>query len=81
MVTIKIPALPRGMFSNLLGLAGLVAAVVAVGGLTGNWWWSLLAAGVVSVALSYIAHMNAVQAQAQVDSPPREVPRLASRSA
>jgi thiamine monophosphate synthase len=80
MVTIKIPALPRGMFSNLLGLAGLIAAVVAIGGLTGNWWWSLLAAGVVSVALSYIAHMNAAQAQEQADSP-RDVPRLVSRSA
>lgn len=74
MVTIKIPALPRGMFSNLLGLVGLVAVVVSVGGLTGNWWWSMLAAGVVSVGLSYIAHMNAAQAQEQ---PSQDIPRQA----
>lgn len=79
MVTIKIPALPHGMFSNLLGLAGLITLVVAVGGLTGNWWWSVLAAGASAVGLSYIAHVNAAQAQEQ--QPARDVPRLASRSA
>jgi hypothetical protein len=79
MVTIKIPALPQGTFSNLLGLAGLVTLIVAVGGLTGNWWWSALAAGAVAVGLSYIAHINAAQSQEQ--QPARDVPRLASRSA
>lgn len=79
MVTIKIPALPQGMFSNLLGLAGLVTLVVAVGGLTGNWWWSALAGGVVAVGLSYISHVNAAQAHEQ--QPARDVTRLASRSA
>jgi len=81
MVTIKIPALPRGMFSNLLGLAGLITLVAAVGGLTGNWWWSALAGGAVAVGLSYIAHVNAAQAQSQEQQPARDVTRLASRSA
>jgi hypothetical protein len=58
-VTIKLPALPSGLLSNLLGLLGLVAVVVAVGGLTHNWWWSLLTAGLVATALSYIAQLNA----------------------
>ena len=78
MVTIRIPAMPRGTFSNLLGLVGLLTIVLAVGGLTGNWWWSGLVAGVVAVGLSYIAHMNAAQAEAR---PARDVTRLASRSA
>jgi hypothetical protein len=80
MVTIKIPALPRGMFSNLLGLAGLITIIAAVGGLTGNWWWSALTGGVVSVGLSYIAHVNAARAQ-EDQQPARDVTRLASRSA
>lgn len=87
MVTIKIPALPRGLFANLLGLAGLVAMIVAVGGLTHNWWWTLLAAGIVSVGLSYIAHLNGVAAAEPAGEPAGDVertqalPRLAARSA
>jgi hypothetical protein len=82
MVTIRIPALPAGLLSNLLGLAGLVAVVAAVGGLTHNWWWSALAAGVVAVVLSVIAQHNATTAGAGegVDGPTAEYPRLAARS-
>lgn len=58
MVTIRIPAPPRGLPSNLLGLLGLVGMVVAVGGLTGTWWWSMLTGGAVAVGLSYMAHVN-----------------------
>lgn len=59
MVTIRIPALPRGLGSNLLGFAGLVAVIAAVGGLTGNWWWSVLAGGVAAVGLAALAQFNA----------------------
>lgn len=79
MLTIKIPAAPKGLLSNLLGLAGLVAVVVAIGGLAGNWWWSGLAGGVASVALSYIAHVNAAQTeQTGEHATAREQLRLAS---
>lgn len=48
--------------ANVLGVVGLVCMVVAVGGLTGTWWWPLGAAGLVMVGLSYSAHTR-VQAQ------------------
>lgn len=57
MITVRIPV-PRGLGPNLLGLVGLIAVMVAIGGLTGNWWWSLLAAGVLAVGLAYVAHLN-----------------------
>lgn len=79
MITIKLPALPHGLFSNLLGIAGLIAVIVAVGGLTHNWWWSLLAAGFVATGLSYIAQVNRAAVE-QVNEEPTEIPRLAGRS-
>jgi hypothetical protein len=83
MVTVKIPAPPRGLLSNLLGLAGLVAVVAAVGGLTGNWWWSALAGGIAAVALSYIAHLNADSAESAGErtEPLRDVSRPSAWSA
>lgn len=83
MVTIKLPALPSGLLSNLLGLAGLVAVVVAVGGLTHNWWWSLLTAGVVATGLSYVAQLNAAQgeiAAEEDDDATVDIPRRLARS-
>lgn len=59
---IRVPRVPSGMFGNLLGLFGLIAVVAAVGGLTGNWWWSLLLGGAVAVGLSYVAQTHAVAA-------------------
>lgn len=76
MVTIRIPALPRGLFTNLLGVAGLVAVVVAIGALT-DWRWALLAAGVFAVALHVVAQLNAEpEAGGQEDGAER--PRLAA---
>lgn len=57
MITVRIPA-PRGLGTNLLGVVGLLAVVVAVGGLTGNWWWSLLLGGLAAVGLAYVAALN-----------------------
>lgn len=81
MVTIRIPALPAGLLSNLLGLVGLVAVVAAAGGLTGNWWWSVLAGGAVATGLSVIAQYNnaAADGAAQAEAT-AEIPRLAARS-
>lgn len=64
-IRIPVPRLPRGLFANLVGLAGLIAAVLAVGGLTGNWWWSVLVGGLVAVGLSYVAQTHAAAAPAE----------------
>ncbi|GIH76148.1 hypothetical protein [Planobispora longispora] len=47
------------LVANVLGVLGLVCVVVAIGGLTGTWWWSLGAAGLVLVGLSYSVHTHA----------------------
>jgi hypothetical protein len=57
-IRIPVPRLPQGFAANLVGLLGLIAAVLAVGGLTGNWWWSVLVGGLVSVGLSYVAQTH-----------------------
>ena len=76
-IRIPVPRLPRGLVANLVGLLGLVAVVLAVGGLTGNWWWSALTGGVVAVALSYVAQTHAA-AKAAAPAPPRLVPAAKS---
>lgn len=70
-IRIPVPRLPRGLVANLVGLLGLVGVVLAVGGLTGNWWWSVLLGGVFAVALSYVA-----QTHAAAEEPPAEKPSL-----
>lgn len=63
-IRIPVPKFPAGLASNLLGLLGLLAAVLAIGGLTGNWWWSALTGGLVLVGLSYVAQTHlAVEAE------------------
>jgi hypothetical protein len=62
-IRIPVPRLPRGLFANLAGLLGLVAVALAVGGLTGNWWWSALVGGVFAVGLSYVAQTHAAPAE------------------
>lgn len=57
-IRIPVPKFPAGLASNLAGLLGLLGVVFAVGGLTGNWWWSVLAGGLVAVGLSYIAQTH-----------------------
>jgi hypothetical protein len=62
---IRVPRVPSGMVGNLLGLFGLVAVALAIGGLTGSWWWSLLVGGAFAVGLSYIAQTHAEAAPAE----------------
>lgn len=60
---VLVPRVPAGLaVSNLLGLVGLVAVAVAVGGLTGTWWWSVLVAGVFAVGLAAVAQLGTVRA-------------------
>lgn len=64
-VSFRLPRISLGAVSNLVGLLGLVAVAVAIGGLTGNWWWSCLAGGVFAVGLAYMAGAQADSEMAQ----------------
>lgn len=59
-VTVRLPRVPSGLVANLVGLLGLLGVAVALGGLLGNWWVSLLAGSVFAVGLSYIAQSHQV---------------------
>jgi hypothetical protein len=63
-IKIRLPRIPSGGLANIVGLLGLLGVVLAVGGLTGNYGWSLLAGGVVATSLAYIAqaHVEAERA-------------------
>jgi hypothetical protein len=65
-IKIRLPRIPAGGMANIVGLLGLVGVVLAVGGLTGNWWWSLLTAGLVATGMAYVAqtHIEAERAAA-----------------
>lgn len=78
MVTVRIPAPSATTLTNLLGAFGLVAVIVAVGGLAGVWW-ALLTAGVVAVGVSVLAQNRgpSVSAAAASDAPTRELRRVA----
>jgi hypothetical protein len=76
MRTIRIPALPRGLVSNLLGLAGLAAICVMIGCLT-DWRWGGLAGGVAAVGVAALAAPREEQALAE----PQPLLRPARKSA
>lgn len=83
-IRIAVPRVPPGLLANLLGLAGLVAFALAVGGLTGNWWWSALVGAVFAFGLSYVAQTQASPALVE-DAPTVplrvvEVPRVDERA-
>lgn len=78
MMTVRIPVPSANAVTNLLGVLGLVAVVVAIGGLAGVWW-ALLAAGVVAVTLSVLAQTLGDRVAAPVaaaDAPTRELKRV-----
>lgn len=81
MVTIRIPAPSSMLVVNLLGLLGLAGLSVAVGGLTHNWWWSVLTASVFAIGLSVVAATHAAAEQAKQTGPaaaPTPLQRAAS---
>lgn len=58
-VSFRLPKISMGAVSNLVGLVGLVAVAVALGGLLGNWWWTALSGGVFAVGLAVLAGLGA----------------------
>lgn len=67
-IRFKVPRIPPGLLANLLGLAGLIAVALTVGGLAGNWWWSVGVGGVFAVALSWIATADEPAAAGQLSN-------------
>lgn len=60
MITLKvrIPAPASKLLINLLGVFGLLGVAIAVGGLTHNVWWALLAGSLELVAIHVAAVYN-----------------------
>lgn len=87
-IRIAVPRVPPGLPANLLGLFGLIGVALAVGGLTGSWWWSVLVGSVFAVGLSFVAQTQAqaAAAEAAADEPPTvplravETPRVDERA-
>lgn len=53
-VRIPVPKIDSDLASNVIGLFALLAVIVAIGGLTHNWWWSLLATGIFGVGIAFM---------------------------
>jgi hypothetical protein len=53
------------LVSNLLGVLGLAAVVVGLGGLTGNWWVSVLTGGLAFLGMAYVGYAFTARAAAQ----------------
>lgn len=72
-VQLRIPRPSSMLVVNLLGTLGLLGLAIAVGGLTHNFWWSLLVASfeAVAVALVLTTNMGDADEQADVESPGR----------
>ena len=62
MLTLRVPTPTTNVITNIFGLAGLAAIVVAVGMLT-DWRWGLLAAGIFLALLSVLAQTGITQDQ------------------
>ena len=58
-IKVPIPRSDSGWFTNLIGLIGVIALVVAPGALTGDWAWTILTGGVAGVVLSYLLALRA----------------------
>lgn len=58
------------LVANLLGVGGLVGIAVSAGGLTGNWWWTVLSLSIAAVVLSVVTGLDA---RARGDESPEPV--------
>ncbi|GII88266.1 hypothetical protein Ssi03_62560 [Sphaerisporangium siamense] len=81
-VSFRLPRISLGTASNLVGLLGLAAIAVAVGGLTGSAWWAVLVGGVEALGVAYLAGISAqaaepIRGQAEPDLPRRATAKAA----
>jgi hypothetical protein len=61
-MVIRIPVPTGAAATNLLGVAGLLLVILAIGGLAGVWW-AVLAAGLMAVGLAALSqHREAAPA-------------------
>lgn len=67
-VQLRIPRPSSMLVVNLLGTLGLLGLAVAIGGLTHNFWWSLLVASVEAVAVALVLTTNMGDDVEQADS-------------
>lgn len=74
-VQFRVPAVSSERLGDALGVAGLVAIVVCVGGLVGNWWVSGVLAGAAMVFVSW-ASAKSRAAAAPAQQPVVAVPPL-----
>lgn len=51
-ISFEVPAPSTDTVTNLLGTLGFAGLAVAVGGLTGNWWWTAFVAALVLVLVA-----------------------------
>lgn len=79
-ITFRVPRIPAGAISNVVGLLGLVAIAVAVGFLTGDWAWSLLTGGIFAVGLAVVAQAAAEAPHTAGKARPRVVTEAAKAS-
>lgn len=63
-VQFRVPAPSSIALLNLLGVAGVLAVIVAIGALT-DWRWGLMAFGVIAVAFTMMAQTSASQPAAK----------------
>lgn len=69
-IRFRVPRVPSGLFGNLIGLFGLIAVAVCVGGflsslhVPGAWWVAGFIGAVEAIMLSWIASTHA-EAEAQ----------------
>lgn len=77
-IRIRVPHPSSTLLNNLLGVLGLVAIVVAVGGLAG-WMWSLLAGGIFAVTLCVIGSTYTADEPAVEDVGPKRLTVLDDR--
>jgi hypothetical protein len=79
-IRIPVPRIPAGLGSNLTGLAGLIAVVVAIGMLAGLAW-AVMAAGLIAVGLAVVAQLGQRAAAAAPTRRLEAVPREAVKAA
>lgn len=70
---IRVPAPSSMLLANLLAVLGLVAVVVAVGGLAGAWW-ATLTGGLLAIGVAWAAMANAAAAEPLEVAPPAAAP-------